>query len=42
MENKTSLYQKIQELKNNPETSKAGARWTPEEITELLQEIKEK
>lgn len=36
------MYKHIQELKNNPETAKAGSRWSMEEVTELLQEIKDK
>jgi ATP-dependent DNA helicase PIF1 len=41
MENKT-YYQKIQALKEKPETAKTGTRWTPDEIKQLLDSIKNK
>jgi len=41
MEGKT-YYQKIQALKEKPETAKTGSRWSPEEIKSLLDEIKGK
>jgi hypothetical protein len=37
-----SLYQKIQALKEKPETAKTGSRWSPEEVKDLLNEIKNK
>jgi ATP-dependent DNA helicase PIF1 len=41
MEGKT-YYQKIQALKEKPETAKTGSRWSPEEINQLLESIKNK
>ena len=37
-----SLYQKIQALKEKPETAKTGSRWSPDEVKQLLEEIKNK
>ena len=42
MDSNTNFYQKIQALKQNPETAKAGVRWTSEEVIQLVKEIKEK
>lgn len=42
MDSNTNFYQKMQALKQNPETAKAGVRWTPEEVGQLVNEIKEK
>jgi len=36
------MYQNIQKLRENPETSNAGKKWTEEEVNELLYEIKTK
>jgi len=36
------MYQNIQKLRENPETSNAGKKWTEEEVNELLYEIKSK
>lgn len=41
MESK-SLYAKIQLMKQNPETANMGKRWASDEVTELLQEVKDK
>jgi len=35
------MYQNIQKLKDNPETENIGKRWTEDEITTLLNEIKD-
>jgi hypothetical protein len=35
------MYQNIQKLKENPDTENIGKKWTEEEITILLNEIKE-
>ena len=37
-----SFYQKIQAMSNNPATSKAGSRWSTDEISKLLASIKSK
>jgi ATP-dependent exoDNAse (exonuclease V) alpha subunit len=42
MDSNTNFYQKIQALKQNPETAKAGVRWTSEEVIQLVKEIKGK
>ena len=42
MEAKNTLYQKIQALKNNPDTCKSGTKWTTVEVLELLKEAKNK
>ena len=39
---KNTLYQKIQVLKNNPDTCKSGTKWTTEEVLDLLKEVKNK
>ena len=41
MEGKT-YYQKIQALKEKPETAKTGSRWSLEENNQLLESIKNK
>jgi len=35
------MYQNIQKLKENPDTENVGKKWTEEEITTLLNEVKE-
>ena len=39
---KNTLYQKIQVLKNNPNTSNSGTKWTTVEVLDLLKEVKNK
>jgi len=39
---KNTLYQKMQALKNNPNTSNSGTKWTSKEVNDLLKEAKNK
>ena len=34
------MYHNLQALKLKPETAKTGSRWTPEEVKQLLEEVK--
>ena len=36
------MYHNLQALKLKPETAKTGSRWSPEEVKQLLEEIKNK